>query len=796
MGKSQWTKRLHQELMRFRTVMLWAWLGTAAGVVPALGVPNITDFSPTAGSPGDQVQLNGSGFSGGGFTVRFWNGGSGVVAPILFINSDTVITVSVPTGITTGPISIQQGAGTQSYTPNDFLAIGPGPFITDFSPEYASVNDTVTISGVHFANTTGVQFHGTAATMFTPNAAGTQISTRVPPGATSGVLTVSTPLGTSNSPVAFTVVGSGPYITAFSPISGDAGTKVELDGLHFTGVTNVTFNGKPAMILSANSDTLIQVQAPVGLTTGRIAINTVLGRFVTSSNFFGKPTITSVTPNNGRAGTNVTVSGVNLLGASAVSFNGLSSADFAVVNNTNLTAVVPAGATTGLIRVVVPGASAFSPTNFVVRPTLSGFSPGFGAPGTSVTITGANLNAGSASVSFNGVPAAAPSGVTFGQLTAKVPAGASTGRISVSTVGGSDTSTNVFYLPAQVTGFTPTNSGPGSRIVITGQNFLGTTAVSFNGTPATEVAVTNNDSIGATVPVGVVSGPISVTTPAGSASSAGLFYGAPVISGFTPTHGLPGASVTIDGVNFLGGRVQFGALAAALISLNNTQIVAIVPAGAQNGVIRVAGPAGTNDSTGIFTLDYTSDLQVGVTNSANPVTIGSNLVYTISIFNAGPDAAPNTVLTNLLPASVLLRSATISPPWLLATNGNVLVATIASLGSGEAYALSLVVSPQSSGNITDSVSITSDNPETSPQDNFSSITTLVEPLSLLSIGRSGQQVLISWPVSLSNYFLQFEQVLGGNSGWVTSTNPSVTQGGFIRVSETNSESTRFFRLHR
>ena len=42
------------------------------------------------------------------------------------------------------------------------------------------------------------------------------------------------------------------------------------------------------------------------------------------------------------------------------------------------------------------------------------------------------------------------------------------------------------------------------------------------------------------------------TTPAGTASSDPLlFYGAPHISSFNPTHGFPGTSVTISGTNFL-----------------------------------------------------------------------------------------------------------------------------------------------------------------------------------------------------------------------------------------------------
>ena len=760
---------------------------------PVFGAAIITDFNPIAGSPGDQVQLTGSGFTSGGITVQFWNG---LPAPVLFINSDTIMTVQVPSGVTTGPISIQQGAGPASFTANDFLAVGPGPYITGTSPAFASVNDTVTISGVHFAGTTAVLFNGTNALTFTPNAAGTQITTRVPPGATSGLITVSTPNGTTNSPASFTVVGAGPYIADFTPTFGVPGTKVQIDGVHFTGVTNVTFNGMPSLILSAASDSLVQVQAPTGLLTGPIVISTPLGTFVTSSNFFGNPVITALSPAFGRTGTNVSISGTNLLGASAVSFGGIASVNFSVVNNSNLIAVVPPGAKTGLVRVIVPGASAFSPTNFVVRPTISGFAPAFGAVGTSITITGANLNATSATVSFNGIPAAAPTGVMFGQLTVQVPNGATTGRISITTSDGGDTNATLFYLPATIAGFTPTNSAAGSRITLSGQNFIGTSVVSFGGQGAAGVDVTNNTTMGVTVPPNAITGPISITTPAGPASSVGLFYGSPIITNFTPTHGLPGASVTINGINFLGGKVQFGSLAAAIVSLNNNQAVAKVPAGAQTGPISIITPGGTNTSAGLFTLDYTSDLQAGTTNSQNRVTVGSNLLYTVSVFNAGPNAAPNATVSNLLPATVSLRAVTISPSWVLATNGNALIASTASFGSGGSFVMTILVTPQASGSITNTVSVTSDNPDPVPSDNVASVTTVVEPLALLSIGQLGNLVRVSWPASLTNYVLESRDSLSLAPSWLTVTNLPVIEGPSVSVTETNNGVSRFYRLQR
>jgi uncharacterized repeat protein (TIGR01451 family) len=704
------------------------------------------------------------------------------------------MTVTVPAGITTGPISIQ-GIGSTQYTPGNFVAVGNGPFITDFTPVFGSVNDTVVINGVHLGNTTAVLFGGVNAPGPTPNAAGTQISTRVPIGAPSGVITVSTSFGTSNSPTAFTVVGAGPYVTGFSPITGSTSTKVQINGLHFTGVTNVTFNGQSGVGLMANSDTLLQVQPPSGVLSGPIAVSGPLGVFVTSSNFFGNPSLTGLAPGSGRAGTNVIISGTNLLGASAVYFGSTPSTSFTIQSNFKISARVPTGATTGLVRVVTPAGSAFSSNNFVISPTISGFSPAFGPVGMAVTITGVNLNASTPAVQFNGVAATALNSVTPTQVVAVVPVGATSGRISLTTSAGSDTTGTAFFLPATLAGFSPTNSAAGSRVSITGQNLTGASAVRFNGAPAASFTVSNNTSLSAVVPANVVTGPISISTPAGVASSSAPFYGTPAISGFSPTHGLPGASVTVNGINFLGGTAQFAGTPAALVSLNNTQLVATVPKGAITGPISISGPAG-GASSNPFTLDYSTDLSIYITNSVNPVTLGSNLVYTIVIDNRGPFDAPNAIFTNVLPSSVALVSASISAPWLLATNGNVLTGSSTNFGNGASSTLLVTVRPLATGDITSSVSVSSDYPDPNPGDNTASIVTTVSPQVLLSVNTFTFGVKISWPLALTNYTLEARDALTTDSSWSAVSNVPIISGELQFILQTNTASTRFYRLHR
>src|SRR5262245_49183483 len=100
------------------------------------------------------------------------------------------------------------------------------------------------------------------------------------------------------------------------------------------------------------------------------------------------PTISSFQPTSGIVGTSVVVTGTNLTGATALSFNG-TAATFTVNSSTQITTSVPAGATTGKLAATTPGGNATSSGNFTVTvpaPTITSFSPSSGQVGTTVTI--------------------------------------------------------------------------------------------------------------------------------------------------------------------------------------------------------------------------------------------------------------------------------------------------------------------------------------------------------------------------------------------------------------------------
>jgi uncharacterized repeat protein (TIGR01451 family) len=752
----------------------------------------ITGFSPTLGSPNDTVTITGVGFAAPqGGNITFWQNKA---VPFQHTNSDTMMTVHVPSGATTGPITITRGAYSQS-SQADFTVVGAGPYITDVSPSLGAVGDSVTINGVHFIGATSVKFNGTAAPGFTGDAGGTQIFVNVPAGATSGTVTVTGPSGTGTSPSSFTVIGPGPYISGFSPAVGPSNSTVTISGRHFTGLTGVKFNGTNAASASATTDTEITAVTPMTVTTGPIKVTTSIGNYTSPTNFFVPPTVSSFSPGAGQPTTTVTITGKNFTGATGVKING-AAASYSVINNTSISATVPTGVNSGLVRVITPAGSAFSSSNFKIQPTISSFSPGFGSAGATVTISGANLNEGLSSVKFNGVPASF-SPPAFGSVAVTVPS-ATTGPISLTTSNGTVFSASDFSFPASITSFTPGTGSAGTPVNITGQNFLDASSVTFGGAIA-GFFVNGNTSISATAPAGVPSGTVKVTTPAGTATSAALFYAPPAITSFAPTHGLVGAMVTITGTNFLGASaVQFNGLnASSFTVVNNGSIQVAVPSGAQNGPITVVAPASSYATTTNFILDYRSDLVVTITDAPDPVTVGSNLVYIVSVLNNGPDSAPNVMLTNYLPASVTLKSAMASQGTLATNDYRTLVASFGSLGFAGVVSMTLTVAPTNIGTIFDSANAVSGYPDPVASNSVASASTIVQPLPLLSISRAtGNQVRVSWALGLSNYSLQYKSDLPTNFSWVSNSSVPVLSNNLNNVTEPATNARRFYRLIR
>jgi uncharacterized repeat protein (TIGR03803 family) len=158
------------------------------------------------------------------------------------------------------------------------LADGLSAFVRTV-PTAGKVGAKVTILGTNLSGTTAVSFNGTAATFMAKN---TEISATVPAGATTGVVTVTTPSGTLSTNSAFKV---SPQILSFSPPSGPVGTPVTLTGVSLTQTSKVTFGGVAASSFTVDSDTQVTATVPTGAKTGKIVITTPGGTASSATSF-------------------------------------------------------------------------------------------------------------------------------------------------------------------------------------------------------------------------------------------------------------------------------------------------------------------------------------------------------------------------------------------------------------------------------------------------------------------------------------------------------------------------------
>jgi uncharacterized repeat protein (TIGR03803 family) len=148
-------------------------------------------------------------------------------------------------------------------------------------------------------------------------------------------------------------------------------------------------------------------------------------------------------PTSGLVSQPVGILGGGLTGTKSVKFN-TTNAAYSIVSDAYISTSVPAGATSGLVKVAIPGAMLKSSQKFLVTPVVLSFGPPSGPVGSQVVITG-NSFTGATKVAF-GSKKAVFSVDSYTQITATVPAGAVTGKIQVTTPGGTAISPTAFTV--------------------------------------------------------------------------------------------------------------------------------------------------------------------------------------------------------------------------------------------------------------------------------------------------------------------------------------------------------------
>lgn len=319
---------------------------------------SISRIYPNNGTSGTQIRISGTGFSSIKEPATVFVNGQGA---LLVSASDTLIVAEIPVNAGSGPVVVKVDG--MEAKGQDFKF----QLVTAIKPLTGGANTRVKIKGSGFETTLAgnvVDFNGKNALV--ESAKDTEIVVLAPAGVTTGPLSVNIN-GQKITGPAFTVV-SNPVISVVSPLSGPQGSVMTITGDVFSTVPDenkVFINGVDVPVQTATK-TKLTLTLPGGTGSGKVKV--VVNDQATEGPVFKDQTlgISALTPDNGLAGTTVTISGTGFSAVPSdniVTFNGVA-ATVTAATATTLTLAAPPTVSTGEVKVVVSGVEALAPVPF------------------------------------------------------------------------------------------------------------------------------------------------------------------------------------------------------------------------------------------------------------------------------------------------------------------------------------------------------------------------------------------------------------------------------------------------
>ncbi len=374
--------------------------------------PIITNFTPGNGTAGTQITIQGENLLSV-TSVRFGS----IPASFFQATADNLMFANVPANATNAPIYLANSSFTNASS-TVFIVNGAAPTIVDFTPKSGPPGAIVTLYGYGFSGMSSVTLNGQAVAATVTSVSGTnQISATLPGDASTGTFAVTTPGGTGTSTNSFYV---WPHIASFGPVKTTALSSLVLTGANFTATMEVRIGEVvvPPQFVNVENNNRLSLFVPEETVTGPITIKTPAGLMTTITNFGMLPKINALTPDRGRAGDAVSISGSGFFNVTSVKFNGVTAAF--TNNSVNLiTATVPAGVSPGAVEVITGEGTAVSAQTFLVFPTVTDFSPKKGPYGTAVVLQGIDfLGVTNITLSAVNVPFTVDSAT---QITATIP---------------------------------------------------------------------------------------------------------------------------------------------------------------------------------------------------------------------------------------------------------------------------------------------------------------------------------------------------------------------------------------
>lgn len=280
-----------------------------------------------------------------------------LVAAFTFFNEESIIDTGViPVDLSgTGTVSIPSVGNGNNQTAQTVMA-NPSPTITSVSPSSGNRfgGDSVTITGTNFIDTPSVTFDGVRA-IGTIYQSSTTLVVTTPANSAGGVVNVvvTNPKSHSSATLVngFTYLTAAPTISSITPSIGSitGGVPVTIMGTGFYGSPGLTFGGIGATSIVVRSATKITAIVPahasgmvdVVLANQDSQSATFTNGFTYASFENQAPTITSISPDSGTTGTNITITGTNFLPNPTVKINGLNAGNVGRIDSETIAATAP-----------------------------------------------------------------------------------------------------------------------------------------------------------------------------------------------------------------------------------------------------------------------------------------------------------------------------------------------------------------------------------------------------------------------------------------------------------------------
>jgi uncharacterized repeat protein (TIGR01451 family) len=144
----------------------------------------------------------------------------------------------------------------------------------------------------------------------------------------------------------------------------------------------------------------------------------------------------------------------------------------------------------------------------------------------------------------------------------------------------------------------------------------------------------------------------------------------------------------------------------------------------------------------------TADLAITMTDTPDPVQVGANLAYALTVVNNGSATATGVTVTDALPAGTTLGAAT-SPQGSCSQSNSSVTCTLGILTSGAKATVTIVVIPTTAGTLTNTATVSAAEPEANTANNTATAVTTVLRTFRLTVSVQGNGTVTSHPAGIN-----------------------------------------------